>query len=890
MAKRKWLRVVLIGSVLLFAGSALLSRALRAGAARRYLIAHLTASFGRPVDVSWFEFSLLDGARIEAHQVTVSDDPQFGNEYLLRAETLAAGLRWPALLAGRLEFGPVSLTRASLNLARDAQGRWNIERWLPPPPQPGARPGFTGPVAPQRDSRAAQPAQIDVEDGRINFKQGDDKSPFALVDVSGRVEQTGQGRWQLDLEARPLRAGVVLQDIGVLRLRGLIAGTTARLQPAEINLTWRAASLADTLRLIRGDDYGMRGQLAVDLEARVAPGSPSSLHGGDSSAALWSISATARLTGIHGWRLVERDADPAANLSVDMNWRLGERRVEIQKLMVEMAGSHVQGAGDVDWSRGVQPQLRLESSTVALADILSWYRAMIPDVADDLQAQGVLNVNARLSGWPIRAQEGGIASAGGSLAVKSLPAPLHFGVVKVSVTRGRIEIAPAEISFAPAPAAAPGKETAAGDASRNSFVVRGALLPRDDGALHWPLDWNLSVEGATPRVQDWLALSGALAQPVNSGWTATGGMALKLRGSHLVEAAASGPAGAPWVGTADSLGLTLEPAYVNQPVRLPKAHMEFAPAQRIIAFSAAEAFGAVWRGSISRKYNDPQWSFDLSADKIDAAELDRWLGPRARPGFLARFTGGAPVVSAAPPAAGVVTRLAARGRLRAAIISVPPMQIEQFDGQAELDGRTVRIRDAQADFFGGRVSGSFDAQLLPDPSYVFQGRFDRVNLAQLARAVPFLADRIGGSASSTLSLSAHGIGRQDLIASMQGQGSFSGRNDTARGLALYSELPEEGPDPLPEVFASVEGSYRIRDKGIDVAGFAFENSRGRLEAEGRIDFSHSLNLRLRPSFLQAAAGPPLSLAPYFLMGGTIEAPRLIVPPTGPKPAARAASR
>ena len=108
--------------------------------------ARLAASFGRPVDVSWFDFSLLDGARIEAHFISVSDDPHFGNEYFLRSDTLTAGLRWPALLAGRFEFGPVSLARPSLNLARDAEGHWNIERWLPPAPQPGSRAGFYGPA------------------------------------------------------------------------------------------------------------------------------------------------------------------------------------------------------------------------------------------------------------------------------------------------------------------------------------------------------------------------------------------------------------------------------------------------------------------------------------------------------------------------------------------------------------------------------------------------------------------------------------------------------------------------------------------------------------------------------------------------------------------------
>src|SRR4029077_4005283 len=170
MAKRKWLRAVLIAGVLLFAASAGFSRALRSGAARRYLIARLAASFGRPVEVSWFDFSLLDGAKIEAHFVSVSDDPHFGNEYFLRADTLKAGLRWTALLRGRFEFGSVSLSRPSLNLARDAEGHWNIERWLPPASQPGARPGFVGPLAPSREVQAARPYRIDVDGGRINFK------------------------------------------------------------------------------------------------------------------------------------------------------------------------------------------------------------------------------------------------------------------------------------------------------------------------------------------------------------------------------------------------------------------------------------------------------------------------------------------------------------------------------------------------------------------------------------------------------------------------------------------------------------------------------------------------------------------------------------------------
>jgi hypothetical protein len=321
-------------------------------------------------------------------------------------------------------------------------------------------------------------------------------------------------------------------------------------------------------------------------------------------------------------------------------------------------------------------------------------------------------------------------------------------------------------------------------------------------------------------------------------------------------------------------------------LRMAKAHLEFAPLQRTLTLTAAEAFGAVWHGSIARKYSDKLWAFDLAVDRLEAADLDRWLGPRARPGFIARFTGLNSDAPATPLADAVVTRLSARGRLRAGLIEIPPMRIEQFDGDAELAGRTIRIRKAQANFFGGKISGSFDAQLVPDPSYEFQGRFDRVDLVQLGQAVPFLNDRIGGSSSATLTLSAHGIGRQDLIGSMQGQGTLNGRNVELHGSGLSAMFPGDNPDTASDLFASVQGTYRIQGNEIDLANFVMDNSRGRLEAEGRIDFSHALNIRVIPSIFQAATAPASASPPTFLLSGTIENPKLVLPSTVPKPAVR----
>jgi hypothetical protein len=878
MRKQKWLRRILILVVLVFVASVGFSRALRTSAVRRYLIARLAATFGRPVEVVQFGFSLLDGARIEAHSITVGEDPHFGNEYFLRAETLTAGLRWRALLFGRFEFGSLSLLRPSLNLARDDEGHWNIERWLPPAPSAVSRPGFVGPLA---SPSAARLYRIDVDGGRINFKRLDEKSPFALLDVSGQVEQVSAGRWQLDIEARPMRAGVELQDIGTVRLRGTIAGTSARLQPADLNLTWRAASLADALRLVHEQDYGMRGSFDVDITARVAPPESATIGAPETGGAQWSISGVTRLTGIHGWRLAQHSTDPAANLTLVGVWRLGEPRAHIEKLIVEMPQSLLHGTGDLEWAHGFYPQLRIETSSLSLADILSWYRALLPGVAEDLRAEGLLGVNATLGGWPLQLQQGSVVSAGGTLASTALPGPLRIGPINASVSHGGLDFAPAEISFSPAAREGANNAAPAREPSTNAFALRGSLFPDTANVLRWPPNWNFAIQGGTPAAQDWLALSAALAEPLNIGWTAAGGLEVKMRADHKVQSSATA-----WLGTMDFRDLTVNPVYVNYPVRLPDTHIEFSPQQRTIALASAEALGATWRGSIARKNTDNRWTFDLTADRIDMAELDRWLGPRARPGFLERFAGFGTPAADAQQTGTLLDRLAARGRLRADAIAIGSLDLETFDGDVEISGRTIAVHKAQAGFFGGDISGTLGARLLADPSYNFQGRFERVNLAQLAAAVPFLNNRITGIASATLSVSAHGIGRQNLIDTLEGNGTLSARNAEISGLDLTGVFNGESQDALLSQFASMRGAFRIHDREIDLANFVLDHSRGRLQVEGPINFSHALSLRLHPSIFQATTSPNSASPPSFLLSGTIEDPKLIIPSAAPQPVSR----
>jgi uncharacterized protein involved in outer membrane biogenesis len=215
---KRW-KLALFLIVLVVVAQIAVTLTVRTQRVHRYLSQRLETAFGRPVQVKTFDLEILPSPRIYATGVTVGEDPAFGYEYFLRAEHLTAGLRWSGFLRGHFEFGTLTLNAPSLTLVRNSEGRWNLEDWLPPAKK--AAPGVAIAYGPAQSSAAVNRLyKINFDEGRINFKSGDVKQPFALTAVAGSVEQVAPGRWQLQIEAQPWRSGVALQSTGTVQVHG----------------------------------------------------------------------------------------------------------------------------------------------------------------------------------------------------------------------------------------------------------------------------------------------------------------------------------------------------------------------------------------------------------------------------------------------------------------------------------------------------------------------------------------------------------------------------------------------------------------------------------------------------------------------------------------------
>lgn len=839
-APRSWLRrgtiAILALVALVWAGDAAISLLVQHSRFRAQLTTRLEAAFGRPVEVGSYGFSIWHGPVLEADSVRIGEDPRFGNEYFMRADSISVGLHWFSLLRGHVSMGTLWLNHPSLNLVRDASGEWNVEEWLPRPETGGASNATAANVA--ANALPLRFRRIEISDGRIDFKRGYEKLPFAFVDVNGAVETDSPGRWYVELTASPWRAAVLTQQPGVITVSGHIGGTSSRLRPAALELSWTDASISDFFRLVRGDDYGVRGHLAVSISAHTEPGKP--VNG-------WVLQGSAELSGLHRWDLAARADNPSINIvakQVLLDPSLSEARVVDAR--IEAPHSFALATAALNWT-GEQSKreaaiapfdiVDVASSQIDLGDVLDWIRAFHPGVAASTSAHGMVDARAHFSGWPPSLVNGSITSEGADLTAAGLSGPRRIGPVNIRYSHGAISLPPVTVSWGPR-----------ADHTEASFQVEASPNRRLAVFPSW------RIAGSTDDARGITAMAAAFGLNISRGWALQGPLSCDLRWPGASFPWDAKPVGTISIGVLDgkSGGASLRAPFLNLPIEQIRARVDLKPGMRKITLDSAEGFGTNWSGTFERQPADTEWHFALAAARLSAADLDRWLDPRWRESFLDRilpFLG--PSQSAATP-----EELLASGTLKVGEFVLNPLMVRRLQGNVNVDGRDIELSGAKGQFYGGQASGLLRANLSAAPSYHAQVAFAGVDGGALAAASPKLAGLGAKSASGRLTIDAKGSSRGNLIASLSCRGIAQATGLEVRGLNLLSAA-----DPLPHALETAK---------IPAASAAFTCSRSAIQFErislalgggeslagsGSVGFDRSLDLRLR-KLSDAAGGRP----------------------------------
>ena len=886
---RKYGKYVLLLLVLFVAAQFCVSLLARTRRVRGYLIAHLEQDFGRPVQAGRLSLQLLPSPSVDVESISVGEDPTFGNEYFLRADAMTASLRWAALLRGHFEFGTMSLTRPSLILVRNAQGRWNLEGWLPPARIISS--GGTlvsGPQLPPASTHHLQ--AIEIDDGRLNFKLNQEKSPFAFINVSGRLEQVSSGKWQLRLEAVPWRSGVTLQSAGLLQVRGDVAGTSTRLRPAQIHVHWEKASMADLFRLVTGNDFGVRGSFSMDADASTGQSGAAqpTIASESAETAPWEISLQARTSQVHRWDLTERSDNPSTSLHVKGIWDVAAGNARIGQWRLDLPHSRIEGAAALRTTVPLDWSVRVDSAAVQAQDALAWYRAFQPGVAEQLSADAFFSGSAELSGWPLRLQNVNFSSSGGVLHVPGVAEPAHFDAFRGETAGKQFRLTPVTLFLG---SMAPGAHATAGDAKtpKNPAAVQTRPGVENNIEVQFQRDMlsrrgNLELLLHLADAEAALKLASAFGRPLNHGWELTGGVDGKAACDFDSNNTAPDCNASLTFSKAQ-----LQAAGLNLPLKLSDVIIAWLKGKRRVSIGQAEAFGSAWSGTIvetgAADSEQPRWQFNLHANDLDAAELDRWIGPRSRPNWLQKLLPSVlrnNSVQAQPNE--LLRRMFAEGELSVSSVSFEKFKLANLHGNLSLRDLQLDARDVQAKWADGNLRATLRASFSPTPKYDLSAEVTTADLAQIPWTPPGWATRWSGTASGKIHLSTEGVGRDDLLRQMAGRGEFKISSAEFHGWDIPGSLEDGVLRVGVSNWTGGSGEFNLSERTITLQNAQLSLTHGKTQLSATLGPGPAAQFSFSP-MLAEKRGAPAGSVRLLRVNGPLDEPQvsLTTDKTPPQP-------
>lgn len=258
--RRLWIALVVLGVIVLLV---LIPPYVNVNRYQRRITTSISESLGRPVHLDNVTLNLLPIPGFTLDNFVVSEDPAFGNEPTIRANSVHATLRVSSLWRRRVEFSTISLTDPSINLVHTAQGAWNVDSIFLQAAHLEAAPTSQRTAGPQ-----PRFPYIEATGARLNLKLDQLKSPYSLTDSDFSLWLPDPQAWHFRITAHPTRTDLPVGYAGLIHVDGTLGrSSTIKQIPIDLHGEWRSAPLGEVSRIVLGRDAGWRGDMTLSASA-----------------------------------------------------------------------------------------------------------------------------------------------------------------------------------------------------------------------------------------------------------------------------------------------------------------------------------------------------------------------------------------------------------------------------------------------------------------------------------------------------------------------------------------------------------------------------------------------------------------------------------------------
>ncbi len=760
------------------------------------IITSLSSALGRSVDLGAVHMRLLPRPGFDLDNLVVYDDPAYSSEPMLRASEVTADLRISSLLRGRIEVAKLDLTEPSLNLVHRAGGGWNLQSLL-------ERTART-PMAPTGKKKAGARSgfpYIEGSSGRINFKNGPEKKPYALTNADFAFWQDSENVWGMRLKAQPFRSDMNLNDTGLLQVDGTWQRSGLFIEtPLEFSVEWSKAQLGQLTKFFTGNDKGWRGDIRLDATVTGTP------------AALKISSAVVA----DDFRRNDIPSDKPLRLAArcEVEYSTHEHQFRDIACNAPVGKGLITLAGDAGLPGSPQYHLDLIADDVpatALAVLAQHVKKDLPqDLTLDGSLKGKLSMSSDSAERRLRTQ--GQAEITG-LHATSASEKAEFGPITVPIVVARAESQGIRADFGPfaLERGRAGAATVRGWADRSGY----AFTASGDAEV-----------GRSLRIARIFGL-----RPLRTTAEGTVQMSLQIAGSWAAENGLGGFASPEITGSAKLRNLHFNLRAGGEPVEVAFAEMQLSPNEIRVGKVNARAAGSAWKGSLQlpRGCGHPEncpIHFQLTTDQFSLNEATTWANPKNRPWYR--------VLTNAQPAPSLLTHLSASGRLSADHLVIRGVSASKLSANIAINAGKLELSSIDAELLGGNHRGKWKADFSVKPPLCSgSGTLTGISLASISRLMN--DDWVEGTSSTAYDV--RGACTADFWQSLDGTLRVSVADGSLRHVFL-----QDNTEILK--IRNLTAQVRLHNAKIDVTDGTLDSTEGQYELSGTATLKREIDFKM----------------------------------------------
>ena len=700
--------------------------------------AELQQKLNRPVTIGRLGLKLFP-LSIKVVGLSIGESPAFptGRAFATASDVFVSASLF-SLIRGNPEVNEITLDKPQIEIVKNAAGVWNFSSL-----------GGQSSGGSQNQSQFSL-SELKIDDGQVGYTDQSTQQARAVYDhIDLKLKDFAPGK-QFGLDLAVHFPGNGKQTLSFNGKAGPLGnGASAGAPPVNGHLTLDQVSLGGVNRFAAGaippeTDTVASGEADINTQANTL-----------------ACKGNLKLenTVIRGAKI-----DYPISTVYDLIDDLKQDKIQVRSGLVQLGPTSFKASGEVDESaKPAILNIKLQTKDSSITELAKLAGALGVAFNPAYKVTGKLSMDVTAKG-PATAPQ-----LNGTINGRALEA--SGGEIKqpVSVPELDLTLTPESVM------------SNTFTAKSGATALSGAFTLSQYTTKNMNVDATLKSDGA--NIAELLDIAKAYGVNAAQGVSGTGKLTLDFH----VRGPISNTSDLTYAGSASISNATINTPQLTKPLSIASANAKLAQNSVGLDNLVASLGSTTVKGNLSAKnFSAPQVQFALSADKIDADELQRITATPAKPAAKTAKTAGAQQPSLLMSTTGA-------GTLAVGTIKSQDIVLNNVNAKVDLNRGVIQLSPVSADTFKGKASGSITADMRPaTPQCAVKMKLSGVDANDLLSTMSSVKNTVYGTLAADTDLRFALASSNELTRTLNGVLSFNLANGVIKNVNIMNEVEKVG--------------------------------------------------------------------------------------------------